>query len=117
MRWKAENIECEVTKHPDLGYFIGEVKLPKNHRHVGEWHADLCLEYVVHGGITISHEKNGEWWIGFDCCHVGDWLPCSRFAPAITETVWTEEAAIRETESLAKQVVGYSHLKMTENAS
>jgi hypothetical protein len=60
--------------HMHGGNLCGYVKIPKDH----PWHGKDPFEQIeceVHGGLTFGDEKEGNYWIGFDCAHIGDLVP------------------------------------------
>lgn len=58
----------------DIAYFGGHlcvyVRIPNTHPYFKNEEIDLD----VHGGITFN-EAHEEHWIGFDCAHLGDYVP------------------------------------------
>ena len=98
---------CFVLRHPSLGHWCGYVGVPT-------WHSDNGIDYVslggidVHGGLTYSknHKPNclpdGYWWLGFDCCHVGDYVPYASYCLTYEgETFKDLEFVVNECERLA----------------
>jgi nanoRNase/pAp phosphatase (c-di-AMP/oligoRNAs hydrolase) len=65
-------------RHGTLGHLNGYVAIPKGHNAWGE-NYDLINDngIEVHGGLTYSDEdkETGEWVVGFDCSHAGDFSP------------------------------------------
>lgn len=45
--------------------------------------------FDVHGGLTFSGdpEGNGDWWLGFDCGHAGDFIPSAPFIDGVYKEV------------------------------
>ena len=70
--------KCTVMRHGTLGHLNGYVAIPKGHNAWGE-NYDLINDngIEVHGGLTYSAEdkETGEWVVGFDCSHAGDFSP------------------------------------------
>lgn len=75
------------------GNWCGYVGLTPDHPSFGHGMKDWEYEGApsVHGGVTYSEECAGHichvpepgepehvWWIGFDCCHAGDYSPGNR---------------------------------------
>ena len=83
--FKYKGYLCKVLFMP-LGHRCGYVKVPKYHPLFGKSY-DECNEFIdCHGGLTysgrylVSEElKYGEYWIGFDCMHVGDRIDIESF--------------------------------------
>lgn len=97
--WDDEPDRLEFTSHGFpcilhrgfLGNWCGYVGLPPGHKLYGVGYDDvydILPELSVHGGLTYSEHcqgpvchvpKPGEpdeaWWLGFDCCHGGDYSP------------------------------------------
>ena len=71
----------------------------------GEPRMDVAL--AVHGGVTYAEdhcpldEPDGQWWIGFDCNHAGDYAPG---LPSIGEVYRTIHYARGECEAMAGQL-------------
>lgn len=82
-------------------WYCGYVGIPKSHilYHISyEKYGEPDIELQVHGGITYTClEKDGLYWIGFDCAHYGDNI-----------IRWDFEAVKKETKKLAGQI---SHIK------
>ncbi|MFZ1363073.1 MAG: hypothetical protein WAS05_09130 [Candidatus Nanopelagicales bacterium] len=101
-----DGLDLKVVKHLGLGHLCGYVRVPEDHPWHNKLYDDECYDdVVVHGGLTYSEAELGEWWIGFDCAHLGDYIP------AIGHTAkdgrhWSPEGVRAETESLARQVAG-----------
>lgn len=74
---KTSGYECRIIRPYPLSHLCGYVRVPD------EGHPCFGLDYDqipihnVHGGITFSNNMGikGTWWIGFDCCHLGDLSP------------------------------------------
>lgn len=63
------------------GHLCGYICIPDDHpwRKLdwnNKWNG-VDLEPEIHGGLTFYREKEGEYWIGFDCAHLGDLVPSS----------------------------------------
>jgi hypothetical protein len=68
------------------GVWCGYVAVPTEHPMHGRAYSDVDVD--VHDGLTYSHSCQGDichvpqpgesddvWWFGFDCGHLGDYLP------------------------------------------
>lgn len=69
--------KCTVRRHQTLGSLNGYVAIPKGHRCHGWDYDGTGLDVDVHGGLTYADEdkETGEWVLGFDCSHGGDFSP------------------------------------------
>lgn len=67
---------CLIRRHPSLKHLCGYVGVIKSHPYYEkEYHS---IEIDVHGGLTFSdfiEEYPGYWFLGFDCAHLGDFIP------------------------------------------
>jgi hypothetical protein len=97
-----------VIQVPSLGLLCGYVGVPPGHPWHGKGYDDIGAD--VHGGLTYAQphrpredaDPGGRWWVGFDCAHVGDYVPgLGRLSPGDVE--WDEPAVRAEVERLAKQ--------------
>ena len=103
-----------------LGGLCGYVAVAKGHPAYGQNYDDVNVD--VHGGLTyadacsgtVCHvpepgEPDNVWWLGFDCCHAGDWHPPSYSGlrdtfPYTGERYRDIAYVTEEVESLAKQL-------------
>lgn len=57
-----------------MGHRCGYIAIPKDHELYGKDYNELLLD--CHGGLTYSDDgyplDDGNWYIGFDCAHLGD---------------------------------------------
>ncbi len=69
----VDGYECEVVITPH-GSRNGYVRVPPEHPWCGLHYDDEALYTVdCHGGLTFADgRRNGGWWLGFDCSHLGD---------------------------------------------
>ena len=69
--------KCTVMRHGTLGHLNGYVAIPKGHLWHGQDYNNLNEGIDVHGGLTYAAEdkETGEWVLGFDCSHAGDFSP------------------------------------------
>jgi hypothetical protein len=89
VEWRASGFPCLAVRN-HIGAWCGYVELPPGHPLHGAGYdaANGRLEDGVHGGLTyagacsgpVCHvpapgESEDVWWLGFDCCHVGDNFP------------------------------------------
>lgn len=101
MQWtdEATGLPCLIVRNP-IGALCGYVGVAEGHRLFGVSYEDARKhngEYFdVHGSLTFSDKcrEDGEichipgegepdlaWWLGFDCAHLGDYMPAlSRYA-------------------------------------
>lgn len=116
------NYICEV-KRMYCGHLCGYVHIGKSHYLHKK---DLCwcsdemqnnpIAFSVHGGITyceMSDLNDGDWVVGFDCAHAGDYVPekdnvilsnCERYGNL--------DYVIDECKSLAKQLYNYDKIEV-----
>lgn len=69
-----DGIRWLLLRDDELGHWCGYVHVPDGH----PWHGAGCREIRVdvHGGVTVAGAvEPGSWWLGFDCCHVRDYVP------------------------------------------
>lgn len=113
VEWRRHGLACLMVRGP-VGAWCGYVALPEGH----PWRAlDLQMgdgDVSVHGGITygpspcagdichVTEEHDDVRWVGFDCCHSGDYHPLDR-SPSASEVYRTTDYVIAEVESLADQ--------------
>lgn len=115
-KWLHRGLWCVVARH-DLGgerttlkHRCGYVCVPKSSSWYGENYDDLPAQ--VHGGLTYGEfNVSKDFWIGFDCAHMGD----SSFPPGDPDGknygslarghYWSLEEVKHETERLADQVL------------
>lgn len=65
-----ENFDWAVL-HNGMGYRCGYVRVPSGHPWEGKDYNEIDAN--VHGGLTYGdRDKDGSWWIGFDCGHYCD---------------------------------------------
>ena len=63
-----------VARHLNLGHHCGYLQIPENHPWHGQDYDDI--EADVHGGLTYAEfQKDGTFYVGFDCAHAGDLVP------------------------------------------
>jgi hypothetical protein len=83
--WRHAGLPCLALRN-GLGAWCGYVAVPPGHPAYGKDCGDV--DASVHGGLTYSHRCAGDichvpregetddvWWLGFDCCHLGDEAP------------------------------------------
>jgi hypothetical protein len=114
--WEHAGFDCMIVRSLH-GHLCGYVGVPENHPWY-EKHQDE-VDVQVHGGLTygahcqdvICHSKPQKtWWLGFDCCHMGDLSPGLRMIDeAVSGRVFRKgtyrdlEYVHAETEGLADQ--------------
>ena len=116
---KLTGSECGLStlilRNPS-GCLCGYVGVPKEHPLYGKHYThDDVNNTQVHGGLIFSeqmHEsqgvKPGLWWFGFDCAHVGDYIPTMNEYSAMRTGKYRDiEYVKEECESLAKQLSEY----------
>ncbi len=84
---------CMASRHPNFGAWCGYVGIPSSHPMYGSRYDSASFpDFSVHGGVTYSSfappmgvDKVGDqlYWIGFDCVHYCDLMPCD-YAKIIT---------------------------------
>lgn len=101
MLWRDGDLVCLARRAMTLGAWCGYVGVGPDHPWYGLSYTRLDRRVDVHGGLTyaapckpetlsgcefgICHtpepgEPDDLWWIGFDCGHAGDRVPCD-YAP------------------------------------
>jgi len=85
LEWEHCGFPCLILRHSNMKHLCGYVGLPQWHPFYGKGYEEIesiMGGMKVHGGLTFSeigkegsHWKEGYWWIGFDCAHVGDLVP------------------------------------------
>lgn len=109
--WEHAGLACRMVRHDSLKHWCGYVGLPEAHPHHGKDYDSIDAD--VHGGLTYAsdhapkQEADGQWWVGFDCAHVGDIVPGAlrHDEPTRDEDVYrTAEWVQAETNRLADQL-------------
>jgi hypothetical protein len=94
---------CEIVKHPALGHLCGYVDIPKGHQYFGIEPDEIHVD--VHGGITFTNFiANDIYRIGFDCAHIGDYVP-EAMLHFPGQHYWTFDEVAAETKRLVDQLV------------
>ncbi len=80
LEWRFRELPCVIHRNV-IGAWCGYVAVPKGH----PWHgkdAD-ALPAEAHGGLTYAGTRSpgraapkDSWWLGFDCGHWDDYVPC-----------------------------------------
>lgn len=80
--------KIDVDEIGAINLFIGAVHA-QQHDNDKVKSLDLCVLIDCHGGLTYSGDHapgeaiDGLWWFGFDCAHVGDYMPRSSYREGI----------------------------------
>lgn len=106
--WYNDGLKCFVKRN-DMLCLCGYVEIPSYYKIILPENDDLEHNYDVHGGVTYEqHDDNGNYVIGFDCCHGGDLYPyyytddnLSMFVRGIYRD---KDYVISETNSLCSQI-------------
>lgn len=78
-RGESHGFPTAIIRHNELGHLCGYVGVPSNHPKAFLSYEDLHAD--VHGGLTYGRDRlpceqpDGYSWYGFDCAHVGDYIP------------------------------------------
>lgn len=102
--FKYKGYECEVerivafegtkhTRHTFGGHLCGYIRIPEGHPIYNKKVFDLDndLDIDVHGGLTFGEMIDGEYWIGFDCAHTGDYMPSIEYLKKTNPTIMNVE--------------------------
>jgi len=100
--WEHEGLKCLIRRHNTLGHLCGYVVLPEGHYAYEKDYDDIDVD--VHGGLTYANMEDGKWVVGFDCAHLGDYVPGSMFCRVDGEHEWTVDEVEKETNQLARQL-------------
>jgi hypothetical protein len=93
----------------DMGHRCGYVCVTKDH----PWYGKDDVDLDVHGGLTYSDMRDGDWWFGYDCAHLGDApdpdlmsdvYKAIRMRSFDGDTVKTLDFCVNECESMAWQL-------------
>jgi hypothetical protein len=81
LEWNSYGLECKIRRNAMFA-LCGYVFLPKGHSMYGINYNDVFSQTDVHGGLTYSQEVTTDdgrqmWVFGFDCSHLGDFVPLS----------------------------------------
>src|SRR3990167_6590733 len=90
---EAYGLKWYVVEHPTMGHFCGYVLLPSTHSDFRKTYDDIDAD--VHGGLTYANEEAGMWCVGFDCAHVGDFMPTFSLDTGPRHE-WTLKEVVRE---------------------
>ena len=104
-------LDCLIVRVPGLGTLCGYVGVPKGHPWYRREYDDVPAS--CHGGLTFSdscqshkdesvgvcHPESDAahsdvWWIGFDCGHLGDYVP-GMFAPGMPPMPFTFSGSVQ----------------------
>lgn len=129
-QWEHAGFPCLIVRNR-MGNLCGYVGVPEGHPCFGKDYESIHVH--VHGGLTFAdycHEGKEEprichipepgqpehvYWLGFDCGHFMDLIPCIHFDPAISTRFWREDGGnyrnihyVRwQVNDLAEQLVNY----------
>lgn len=106
----AVGLRARIRRSPEIGALCGYVVVLPGHPAHGEDKRGVDVD--VHGGLTFAGRHDADepgWWLGFDCAHAGDLMPCTRLHLGGT---YRDIAYVRaECESLARQLVAMQEAK------
>jgi hypothetical protein len=89
-----------IIRRNEMGVNCGYIVLPQFHRYDGFEYDDIPVN--VHGGLSYSKRENGNWVIGFDTCHVGDYVPYHNYDQ--NDYYWTHLDVLNELKHLMHQL-------------
>lgn len=116
LSWKTNKgsveLELHIKRQPILKHLCGYVGIPYDKSSDKEYQKLESFGFDVHGGITFSQLgdggtfKEGFWWVGFDCAHLGDISPGSMLFSHSPSDTYKNIAFVKgQVEKLANQVI------------
>lgn len=100
--YEYRHYRIHIKINTDLGVLCGYVR-------VGSSLPDDYQNLNVHGGITFAGKfsDGGDYWLGFDCAHAGDFIPNLPVLRPVFEheTLKDEAFVLREAKLLIDQLV------------
>lgn len=81
IEFEHKGFKCSIVRvcvqdgpiHVFGGHLCGYVNIPKDHPWIGK---AFDIDADIHGGITFGeYDNEKQYWIGFDCGHLGDIVP------------------------------------------
>lgn len=109
--WEHVGLKCLVLRAQHLGHLNGYVGVPEGHPAYDRDYNEIDVE--VHGGLTFGDFGDGQlrpkgfYWLGFDCAHLGDFVPGQEKHGRADGTYRNMVYVTAETEKLAEQLVAY----------
>ena len=69
-------IDCIIRRN-GVGALCGYVCINSDNTLYGLDYDEISyrIDFTPHGGLTYGDENNGQWQVGFDCAHAGDFCP------------------------------------------
>ena len=117
--WKHAGLRCHIRRNPEILNYCGYVCLPVGHPFYEKGY-DETEDLEVHGGLKYTDLEDGDWVVGFDCAHFGDFIgglieimertknhteaELTEIARKRNEHYWTLQEVVAETNRLAEQL-------------
>jgi hypothetical protein len=101
VRYVEDQYTLIIRRRP-MGYNCGYIVLPDLHRYDGVDCDNIPVQ--VHGGLSYSAYENGQWVIGFDTAHLGDFMPLHNLYQEPNSYYWTHLDVLNELRSLIVQL-------------
>lgn len=126
LEFKHAGLQCLLSRNSHMGNWCAYVGVPKGHpAHGKDYNDDAISGIEIHGGLTYSehcfanicHVTEGEddlYWFGFDCAHVGDFVPgleraFRKYSPDIFRGAYRDVPyVVEQTKALADQLMALS---------
>lgn len=105
-----KNYNCKIIRvNPDFsGHLCGYVQIPQEHEFYQKHYDEIDCNIPAHGGLTFSGSfKNNDWWIGFDCAHYGDLLPCYHEGLYFVSYDFARYMTMQDVENCIKEMIDF----------
>ena len=110
--WSDRNYICAIRRN-SLGSLCGYVALPLDHPLVIRQFPVQVTASInsldVHGGVTFNEKIDGFYWIGFDCAHLGDYVPALDYGGSYRDFDYVKS----QISSVVDQLIEISSVKVS----
>lgn len=111
-QFKHKGYECLIirTSPEHMGHLCGYIQIPKDHKlyDLDYYEIEEIYDYELpaHGGLTFAGELQNQqgYWMGFDCAHLGDFLPMS---PNVIPHQWETYKDMKFVENNIKEIIDF----------